>query len=103
MPQILHSPDLSAAGVRLKDLVVQTWMGLIAKFPQQVAKLFDDMVDTYVGFMSSLRTVYIPVEVEGSGLDDVGTGYDSDGDAMGLSALVGTQARGVWRLWVQGL
>ncbi len=88
MLQILQSGDLSAAGVRLKDLVVQTWMGLIVKFPKQIAKLFDGMVDTYLAFMASLRTVYIPIEVEGSGLGDVGSGYDSDGDAMGLSALV---------------
>ena len=46
--QALKSPDMSGPGIRLKDLAVQSLMGLLVKFPNQVSAQFNTILETWV-------------------------------------------------------
>jgi hypothetical protein len=89
--QFIVSPDLSLAGILAKDASVTLLSKLIDVFPKTLTDVFAELVVAALGLMSALRQPFYRVEVKGLDVDGVATsesGYDSQGDEMGLSSLV---------------
>ena len=90
-PQAVSSPDLSLQGLLFKEAAIAVYSKLISVFPAAISAVFNDLTVAVLGLMSNLRAVYLKVEVQGQAVPGVAggdSGYDSQGDEMGLRSLV---------------